>query len=118
MELVGILVFTFVGIIILLGILVLSWLISPPSFPEGEKLEPYECGNLPFGEGRSQFPLRYFFYAFIFLLFEVSVFFLFPWALFFKEFHWVGVIEGLIFFYFLIVGDEYENCIAKIRNHL
>jgi NADH-quinone oxidoreductase subunit A len=104
MKLLGVLIFTGIGIIFLVGALAISWLISPPSRPQGDKFEPYECGNLPFGEGRLQFTIRYYFYALLFLLFELEAVFLIPWAFFFRKLVWLGVIEGLIFLLILLVA--------------
>ncbi len=104
MSLLGILIFTAIGILFLVVVLLLSWLLSPPLRSEGDKLEPYECGNLPFGEGRTQFPVRYYFFALLFLLFEVEAVFLIPWALFFKEFNWLGLVEGAIFMVVLLAA--------------
>lgn len=89
---------------ILLG---LGALISPHK-PYGEKLSQYECGFEPFENARLKFDVRFYLIAILFIIFDLEVAFLFPWAVIVKELAWPGVIAMLIFLGLLLVGFIYE----------
>src|SRR5438128_9955388 len=69
-----------------------------PRRPVAEKLLTYECGMDPVGEGWSQTQVRYFLYAFLFVIFDVESVFLFPWAVVFTRLGYAAVLELAIFF--------------------
>ena len=73
-----------------------------------EKLTTYECGIDPVGEGWSQTQIRYYIYAFLFVVFDVESVFLFPWARIFVGLGWSGVVEMGIFIGILAVGLLYS----------
>jgi NADH-quinone oxidoreductase subunit A len=106
MNLLFILGFVIIGTVLLVGILLLSLLISPkpPKEEAGDKYEPYECGNLPFHDARVQFPTRYYFYLLLFLLFEVEAAFLIPLALVYKKLGLLAAVEGGVFLLLLLVA--------------
>lgn len=71
------------------------------------KLEPFECGIEPRGNARVPFPIRYFLVALLFVLFDVEVIFMYPWAVNFREFGVPGFWEMLVFMGLLLVGFFY-----------
>ena len=72
-----------------------------------EKLTTYECGIDPVGEGWSQSQIRYYIYAFLFVIFDVESVFLFPWATVFERFAWQAVVEMAVFVFILALGLLY-----------
>jgi NADH-quinone oxidoreductase subunit A len=71
------------------------------------KLESFECGIEPRGNARQAFPIRYFLVAILFVLFDVEVIFMYPWAVNFKDFGVTGFIEMIVFIGLLLVGFFY-----------
>jgi NADH-quinone oxidoreductase subunit A len=71
------------------------------------KLESFECGIEPRGNARSAFPIKYFLVAILFVLFDVEVIFMYPWAVNFKEFGVQGFVEMIVFIALLLVGFFY-----------
>jgi NADH-quinone oxidoreductase subunit A len=78
-----------------------------PSRPLPEKLTTYECGIDPVGEGWSQSQIRYYIYAFLFVIFDVESVFLFPWAVTFERLGMYAVVSMAIFILILAVGLLY-----------
>ena len=74
-----------------------------------EKLAPYECGVPPVGDARERQSIKFYLIAMIFLLFDIEVAFLYPWALAFRspELRWAGFFQILVFFLILAVGYIY-----------
>ena len=87
--------------------LVIQRLISPTDNKGGEKLIPYECVEIPEGSAWLKFNILFYVIALIFIIFDVEVIFLFPWAVVFKEIGLVALIEVMIFLGILIVGFAY-----------
>lgn len=79
-----------------------------PHRPTFEKLKVYECGENPEGSPWVQFNIRFYVVALIFLIFDVEVVLLFPWALIYKEYGIYGFIVGIIFLMLLVLGMAYE----------
>ncbi len=75
--------------------------------PEGVKTSAYECGMETLGSSWIQFNFRYYFFALLFVVFDIEVVFLFPWAVYFKQLKLFGFIEMLIFILILVVGLVY-----------
>lgn len=75
--------------------------------PEPQKYDTYECGEVPEGVGQVQYNVRYFIFALIFVLFDVEVIFLFPWAVVYRELGMFAFVEMLIFLLILIFGLVY-----------
>jgi NADH-quinone oxidoreductase subunit A len=92
----------FVGI----GILT-AWILRPKR-PTKEKLLTYECGEDPIGSPWVKFNIRFYVVALIFLIFDVEIVLLFPWALTYQNFGWYGFIVGIIFLIILFLGMGYE----------
>lgn len=104
------LVFTAVGTGILAALLLISRLIHPyPSKPTPDKLLPYECGNIPIGKPWIQFRIPYYVFALIFVIFDATFVFLFPWAIVLKEFGIEVFLAGIVFLCFISLGLIYAG---------
>jgi NADH-quinone oxidoreductase subunit A len=79
-----------------------------PSKPDAAKLSPYECGFEAFEDARMQFDVRYYLVAILFILFDLEIAFLFPWAVSLGTIGFVGFISMMIFLAILVVGFIYE----------
>jgi NADH-quinone oxidoreductase subunit A len=101
-----ILLFFIIGIAFV-GAGVVAAMVVRPSKPNKTKLSTYECGEEPIGSPWVKFNLRFYIIALVFLIFEVEVVFLFPWALIFKGLGWFAFIEMIVFMVILIVGLAY-----------
>tara|TARA_Y100000817_G_scaffold220339_1_gene173799 strand:+ start:2187 stop:2603 length:417 start_codon:yes stop_codon:yes gene_type:complete len=97
---------TLVGIILVAVPLLISKLVAPANKTR-EKLETYECGEEVEGSAWLQFNIRFYVIALIFLIFDVEVVFLFPWAVVFKDMGIVALVEMGIFLTILLVGLAY-----------
>ena len=86
--------------------LALSYLLQP-KYPEPEKLSVYECGSEPFSDSRMPFPVRYYVIAMLFVIFDIEVIFLYPWAVTFKQLGIIGFIEMMIFIGLFVVAYVY-----------
>jgi NADH-quinone oxidoreductase subunit A len=76
--------------------------------PDSEKLSPYECGFEAFEDARMKFDVRYYLVAILFILFDLEIAFLFPWAIVLQQIGWFGFVSMLIFLGILVVGFVYE----------
>lgn len=86
--------------------LVISHLVHP-KYPETEKLSTYECGSEPFSDARMPFPVRYYIFAMLFVIFDIEVIFLYPWAVVFTKIELIGLIEMLVFIGLFLVAYVY-----------
>jgi NADH-quinone oxidoreductase subunit A len=84
----------------------LSKLVGPKR-PTPEKLAPYECGMPAVGDARERHPVKFYLVAMIFLLFDIEVAFLYPWAMALRELRWAGFIQLIVFFAILLTGYVY-----------
>ncbi len=101
-----VLIFLLVGAaFVAIGMLV-AWLLRP-NRPYPSKLTTYECGEVPVGDTRIRFNIRFYVVALIFLIFDVEVVFLFPWATVYKSLGWFAFIEMMVFLAILLVGYAY-----------
>jgi NADH-quinone oxidoreductase subunit A len=108
-----ILLFIFVGLAVGAAPILIGWLLSQPWFlntnrPDAEKLSPYECGFEAFEDARMKFDVRYYLIAILFILFDLEIAFLFPWAIVLEEIGMFGFISMLVFLAILVVGFIYE----------
>jgi len=78
-----------------------------PKRPTPEKLAPYECGMPPVGDARERHPVKFYLVAMIFLLFDIEIAFLYPWAMAIRELRWTGFFQLFVFFALLVVGYIY-----------
>ena len=101
-------VFIFLAIILLVAPLVIQFLISPRFNKKGDKLDIYECGEIPEGSAWVQFNIRFYIIALIFIIFDVEVAFLFPWAISLGQIGLLGFVSMMIFLFILAVGFIYE----------
>ena len=101
------LLFMVVGLVFLLVTLFFASLVRPAGTYSKEKYLPYECGENPEGSAWIRFNIRFYVFALIFIIFDVEVIFLLPWAVVFKNLGAFAFIEGLIFVGILIVGLAY-----------
>jgi NADH-quinone oxidoreductase subunit A len=102
----GILLLAVIGI----GFGVVSVVISRflgPRNPTPEKLAAYECGMPPVGDARERQSVKFYLIAMIFLLFDIEVAFLYPWAMAMRSLSWPGLIQITVFFLILVVGYIY-----------
>src|SRR5262245_24564137 len=86
--------------------IVVSHLIKPHK-PTPEKLAPYECGMPPVGDAHERHPVKFYLVAMIFLLFDIEVAFLYPFALALRSLGWMGFIQLVVFFLVLLAGYVY-----------
>ena len=98
--------FLIVAVVFPIVPLVLSRFIAPNK-PNPVKLEPYESGMPTIGPTHVQFPIRYYLYALMFVIFDVEVIYLFPWALVYDKLPLVAAIEMAVFILLLLVGLAY-----------
>ena len=102
----------FIGIFLLLApvfpamALLIPRLIAPRK-PNPLKSETYECGIETYGETWVQFKAQYYIFALVFLIFDIEIVFLFPWAVAFDQLPFFAVMEGVIFILILVVGLLY-----------
>jgi NADH-quinone oxidoreductase subunit A len=76
--------------------------------PDPEKLSPYECGFEAFEDARMKFDVRYYLIAILFILFDLEIAFLFPWAVVLQEIGFFGFMAMMLFLAILVVGFVYE----------
>jgi NADH-quinone oxidoreductase subunit A len=103
-----ILIFAVVAIA-LSAIAVLVPAILGPKHPNSVKLAPYESGKMPIGPARRKFAIQYYLFAVLFILFDIEVVLLFPWAAVFRDLspRWMGLIEAGVFVSILLLGLVY-----------
>lgn len=87
---------------------VLAGKLLAPYKPDPEKLSPYECGFEAFEDARMKFDVRYYLVAILFILFDLEIAFLFPWAIVLKEIGLFGFLAMMLFLGILVVGFVYE----------
>jgi NADH-quinone oxidoreductase subunit A len=103
-----ILIFMIVAVA-LSAIAVLVPAIFGPKRPNQAKSAPYESGKMPIGPARRRFPIQYYLYAVLFILFDIEVVFLYPWATVFRDLSpkWLGLLEAAVFVLILVLGLVY-----------
>ena len=78
-----------------------------PRRPSPEKEAPYECGMPPVGDARDRHPVKFYLVAMIFLLFDIEIAFMYPWALAVRALRWTGFFQMIVFFLILLTGYVY-----------
>ena len=101
-----VLLFILVGVAFVAIGMAFAWLLRPHR-PYPSKNATYECGESPLGDTRIRFNIRFYVIALIFLIFDVEVVFLFPWALVYGALGWFAFFEMLLFLAILLVGYAY-----------
>ncbi len=102
-----VLLFIFVAVAVGVVPMVLGKLLGP-SRPDSEKLSPYECGFEAFEDARMKFDVRYYLVAILFIIFDLEIAFLFPWAVVLNEIGLFGFLSMMVFLAILVVGFVYE----------
>ena len=98
---------TAIGIGALIGSRVINTVLGNQR-PDAEKLSPYECGFEAFEDARMKFDVRYYLVAILFILFDLEIAFLFPWAVVLQEIGWAGFAAMFVFLGILVIGFIYE----------
>jgi NADH-quinone oxidoreductase subunit A len=102
-------VLLFIVIALVLGVVLLGvGSIVSPNKPDAEKLSPYECGFEAFEDARMKFDVRYYLVAILFILFDLEIAFLFPWAVVLPDIGMFGFVAMMIFLAVLTIGFIYE----------
>ena len=102
-----IMLFLFLALGLSVGFIVLNFVFSPKN-PDPEKLSAYECGFEPFNDSRMEFDVRFYLVAILFIIFDLVIAFLFPWAISLGTIGLYGYISMLIFLFILTIGFIYE----------
>ena len=105
-EYLPILVFLGVAIVLAIAMILGSFMVARQA-PDPEKLSSYECGFEPFGDSRKQFDVRFYLVAILFILFDVELVFLYPWAVIYRDLGMLGLVEMGVFLGILVVGFVY-----------
>jgi len=87
--------------------LAIGWVLGPTR-PDAEKLSPYECGFEAFEDSRMKFDVRYYLVAILFIIFDLEIAFLFPWAIVLEQIGWFGFASMSVFLGILVIGFIYE----------
>jgi NADH-quinone oxidoreductase subunit A len=99
----------FIAIGIAIGVLpILAGFLLAPHKPDSEKLSPYECGFEAFEDSRMRFDVRYYLVAILFIIFDLEIAFLFPWAVVLDSIGLFGFLAMMIFLGILVIGFIYE----------
>ena len=103
----SIIIFLFIALFLSIGFIIINFLASP-SNPDPEKLSAYECGFEAFDDSRMEFDVRFYLVAILFIIFDLEVAFLFPWAVALSDIGLFGFISMMIFLFILTIGFIYE----------
>jgi len=103
----SIIIFLFVAFGLSAGFIILNFLFSPRN-PDPEKLSAYECGFEAFGDSRMEFDVRFYLVAILFIIFDLEIAFLFPWAISLGHLGALGFWSMMIFLFVLTIGFVYE----------
>ncbi len=106
-EYLSIIIFVLVALSLSIGFILLNFLFSPKK-PDPEKLSAYECGFEAFGDSRMQFDIRFYLVAILFIIFDLEIAFLFPWAISLGNIGALGFWSMMIFLFILTIGFIYE----------
>ena len=102
-----VLIFMIVALLLGGAMLLIGWLLGP-NRPDRAKLSPYECGFEAFEDTRMKFDVRYYLVAILFIIFDLEIAFLFPWAVVLEEIGMFGFLSMMLFLGILVVGFIYE----------
>ncbi|HHW75562.1 MAG TPA: NADH-quinone oxidoreductase subunit A [Xanthomonadaceae bacterium] len=102
-----VLIFVIIAIVMGVAMVGIGFLLGP-SRPDGEKLSPYECGFESFEDARMKFDVRYYLVAILFIIFDLEIAFLFPWAVVLDKIGLFGFASMAVFLGVLVIGFIYE----------
>ena len=106
-EYLPILVFLLIGVVLAVVMVGASYVFSPKN-PDAEKVSPYECGFEPFEDARAKFDVRFYLVSILFIIFDLEVAFLFPWAVALGDIGMFGFWSMIVFLGILTIGFIYE----------
>ena len=106
-EFFSIIVFLVIALGLSFGFILLNYILSPKK-PDPEKLSAYECGFDPFDDSRMEFDVRFYLVAILFIIFDLEIAFLFPWAITLGKIGFMGFMSMMIFLSILTIGFIYE----------
>ena len=102
-----IIIFFGLALLLSIGFIFLNFVVAPKN-PDPEKLSAYECGFEPFNDSRMEFDVRFYLVAILFIIFDLEIAFLFPWAISLGNIGGLGFISMMIFLFILTIGFIYE----------
>ena len=106
-EYLSIIIFLFISLLLSIGFIIINYIASP-SNPDPEKLSAYECGFEAFDDSRMEFDVRFYLVAILFIIFDLEIAFLFPWAVAIDQIGISGLLSMVFFLFVLIIGFIYE----------
>ena len=106
-EYLSIVIFLFIALALSIGFVFINFILSPKN-PDPEKLSTYECGFEAFGNSRIEFDIRFYLVAILFIIFDLEIAFLFPWAISLGNIGLLGFFSMMIFLSILTIGFIYE----------
>ena len=106
-EYLPILIFIFIALSLAIGMTLVSFVVGD-SKPDSEKLSAYECGFEAFDDARSKFDVKFYLVSILFIIFDLEIAFLFPWAVSLKNIGALGFYSMMFFLFILTVGFIYE----------
>ena len=106
-EYLSIIIFLFIALALSIGFVFINFILSPKN-PDPEKLSAYECGFEAFSDSRIEFDIRFYLVAILFIIFDLEIAFLFPWAISLGNIGLLGFFSMMIFLSILTIGFIYE----------
>ena len=106
-EYLSIIIFLFIALALSIGFVFINFILSPKN-PDPEKLSTYECGFEAFSDSRIEFDIRFYLVAILFIIFDLEIAFLFPWAISLGKIGLLGFWSMMIFLFILTIGFIYE----------
>ena len=106
-EYLSIIIFLFIALALSIGFVFINFILSPKN-PDPEKLSTYECGFEAFDNSRIDFDIRFYLVAILFIIFDLEIAFLFPWAISLGNIGLLGFFSMMIFLSILTIGFIYE----------
>lgn len=103
----NILIMLSISLLISYGLFLVSFLAANKTY-NWEKVSSYECGFQPFEDSRNKFDIKFYLVAILFIIFDLEISFLFPWALCITKINLIGFVSMLIFLIILTIGFVYE----------
>ena len=102
-EYLSIIIFLFISLLLSIGFIVINYVASPKN-PDPEKLSAYECGFEAFSNARIEFDVRFYLVAILFIIFDLEIAFLFPWAVSLGSIGLLGFYSMMLFLFILTIG--------------
>jgi len=102
-----IIIFLVIALVLSVGFILINFILSPKK-PDPEKLSAYECGFEPFDDSRMEFDVRFYLVAILFIIFDLEIAFLFPWAISLGNIGLLGFCSMMFFLFILTIGFVYE----------